>query len=217
MYLFQPRGSLGDWCSLGIEFSRKTMMKTSYPWLLKSFKSGFPFPPLPSQPTFLPILSYLSLVAHFPLIPVNTLHQNQRSISEITISSLLVLPIEDLLQLVEQFIEGLSDVVGSSRMVRAEVIGRLPLSDHIISGGVVSSSVMVEDSPLNQEITELDTSGKSTQVFNLHVVLLEEVQQLVGLIVHDRQDLLSSYPWVVGPVRDGSGVVVAIESSEHDT
>ena len=102
-------------------------------------------------------------------------------------------------------------------MVRAEVIGRLPLPDHIISGGVVGSSVMVEDSPLNQKITELDTSGKSTQVFNLHVVLLEEVQQLVGLIVHDRQDLLSSYPWVVRPVRDGPGVVVAIKSSEHDT
>ena len=193
------------------------MMKTSYPWLLKSFKSGFSLPPLPSQPTFLPILSCPSLVAHFPLIPVNTLHQNQRSISEITISSLLALSIEDLLQLVEQLIEGLSDVVGSSRMVRAEVIGRLPLPDHIISGGVVSSSVMVEDSPLNQKITELDTSGKPTQVFNLHVVLLEEVQQLVGLIVHDRQDLLSSYPWVVGPVRDGSVVAVAIEFSAHDT
>lgn len=87
-----------------------------------------------------------------------------------------------------------------SRMVRAQIIGRFPLSDHIISGGIVSSSVMVEDPSLNQKITELDTSGKATQIFNLHIVLLEEGQQLIGLIVHNRQDLLSSYPWVVRAV-----------------
>lgn len=76
---------------------------------------------------------------------------------------------------------------------------------------------MVEDPSLNQKITELDTSGKATQIFNLHIVLLEEGQQLIGLIVHNRQDLLSSYPWVVRAVWHWSGVVVAIESSEHDT
>lgn len=102
-------------------------------------------------------------------------------------------------------------------MVRAQIIGRFPLSDHIISGGIVSSSVMVEDSSLNQKITELDPSGKATQVFNLDIVLLEEGQELVGLIVHDGKDLLSGYPWIVGSVGHWSGVVVAIESSEHDT
>lgn len=102
-------------------------------------------------------------------------------------------------------------------MVRAEVIGGLPLPDHIVSGGIVGSGVMVEDPSLNQEIAELDAPGQSAQVFNLDVVLGEEVEQLVGLIVDDGQDLLPGDPGVVGPVRDGPRVVVAIESSEHDT
>ena len=48
-----------------------------------------------------------------------------------------LLAIQDLLELIEQFGEGLRHYVGSGGVVLGQVVGRLPLLDHVVSGGVV--------------------------------------------------------------------------------
>ncbi len=103
--------------------------------------------------------------------------------------------------------------MGASGVIVGQVIGGLPLPDHVLSAGVVEISVVVEDSAFNQQVSKADSSAKATEILHSHIVSVEEVEKLGRLDVLDVEDFLAEDSGVVGAVGDGSGVEDAIKSA----
>lgn len=123
--------------------------------------------------------------------------------------------LDNLLKASEELGESLEDCVGACRVLLGEVIGVLPLPDHVVSAGVVGGRVVVEDSTFNKQVSELDTSCESSQIVGVDLVLCEEFEDLVGFWIADVQDLRSGDSGVDGAVGDWSGVVVTVELVVH--
>jgi hypothetical protein len=126
-----------------------------------------------------------------------------------------VLITEDLLQFADQLREGLGHIMSAGGMLSAQIIGGLPLPDHVVRVGVVGSRVVVVHSALHHQVPEADAPGKPAQVADLDVVLSEELEQLAALGVRDGEDLLAGDLGVVGAVGHGPRVVVAVEFAVH--
>lgn len=123
--------------------------------------------------------------------------------------------LDNLLKASKKLGESLEDCVSACWVLLGEIIGILPLSDHVVSAGVVGSRVVVIDSTFNEQISELDTSCESSQIVGVDLVLCEEFEDLVGFWITDVQDLRSGDSGVVGAVGDWSGVVVTVKLVVH--
>lgn len=106
----------------------------------------------------------------------------------------------DALQLGQKLRETLNNDMAASWVVLVEVIGGLPLPDHVVCGRVVSAGVVVVLPALNQQVPEPDSPTEASEVFHLDVVPPEEIEQLVGLGIVDRDDVAAEKSGIVGAV-----------------
>lgn len=79
---------------------------------------------------------------------------------------------------------------------------------------VIEASVMIKDSAADFQISEANSSGKPSQIFNSDIISPEEVKYLLSLGVSNVENFLLLNPGVVWSVGDRSGVVGRIELSE---
>jgi len=126
----------------------------------------------------------------------------------------LSLVVKYILQFSQQLVEIFSHIVSADRVNLVEIIGRFPLVNVVFSVGIVKPTVVVEHSSSNLQISEADSSSKSSQIVNYLIALSEKLKDLVGLGVSDVEDFLFGEPGVVGTVGDRSRVVIAVESVE---
>ena len=87
--------------------------------------------------------------------------------------SLEALLLDHPLKTSEELGESLEDCMGACWMLLREVVCRLPLPDDVVVTGVIGSRVMVEDSALDDQISKLDSSCKSSQIVDIDLVLGE--------------------------------------------
>ena len=107
---------------------------------------------------------------------------------------------QNVLQLSQQLRETLKNDVTASRVVLVEIIGRLPLPDHVIIGCVVCARVVVVLSALHQQITKSNAPAEAPEVLHLDVAPPEEIKQLVRLGIVDLDDILPQDSGVIGAV-----------------
>ena len=129
-------------------------------------------------------------------------------------SIFLSLVFQDISQLFEQFIEVFGDEVCTLGVILGHIISFLPLMNEEVIISVIESSVMIIDPTAYFQISEANTSGKPSQIFNSSIVSSEEVKYLFSLGVSNVENFLPLNPGVVWSVGDRSGVVRRIELSE---
>ena len=133
--------------------------------------------------------------------------------------SFIVFPLfaEYSLQFAEEFGEAFADEVRARWVFASEVIGVLPLSNDVVARSVVGRRVVREHPSFDQQIAEADAPRESSEVRDFNFVASEEREQFFGFGVLYLEDLGFDLARVVGAVGHGAGVVITVESCEHDT
>ena len=97
-----------------------------------------------------------------------------------------------------------------------KIIGIFPLVNVIVRVCVVHSTVVVVDTSAYFQISESDTSGKTSKILNGSVVSSEEVKDSFGFGICDVEYFLFLDSGMVGSVGDWSGVVGRVELAVAD-